>query len=159
MTDPTSFEATAREVLANPIARAAFLRQRRERGATTIKLYLDDVRSPPDDTWTVARTAAEAWRLLLAHEVECASLDHDLGICPTCTPGERHEGAEIVVMASLEAICGKGCRCDCHATGYDFVKWMAESGLWPQFKPAVHSANPVGKSNMLAVIHRHWRAP
>jgi hypothetical protein len=152
------FEAVAREVLSNPIARASFLRQRRERGVETIRLYLDDLRSPPDDTWTLARTAAEAWRLLLTHEVEAASLDYELNVCATCTPDERTEGSEIVVQATLERVCLQGCRCDCHETGLDVVNWMAESGLWPRFKPAVHSAHRLGKAQMLEVIERRWRA-
>lgn len=123
-----------------------------------MKLYLDDVRSPPDDSWTVARTAKEARSILLAGPVEMASLDHDLDICSTCTPGEVHKDTNLVVVASLEAVCAKGCTCACHETGYDFVKWMAGVGLWPEHKPAVHSANPVGKANMIAVIDRYWKS-
>jgi hypothetical protein len=104
-----------------------------------MKIYLDDVRDPPDGTWTVARTATEARALFLAGPVEMCSLDHDLGTCSLCT------------------VCAKGCTCTCHETGYDFVKWLAEKDLWSKFKPVVHSANPVGKTNMQAIINRYWR--
>jgi hypothetical protein len=124
-----------------------------------VLLWLDDVRSPPDERWTVAKTAEEARKILLAGPVEAASLDHDLGICPRCTPGQVHEGANIVVIASLDPICGNGCRCACHETGYDLAVWMAETGRWPKYKPASHSANPVGKQRILAVVERYWRAP
>jgi len=44
-----------------------------------MKLFVDDLRDPPDDTWTVARTAEAAIALLSSREVEELSLDHDLG--------------------------------------------------------------------------------
>jgi len=39
-------------------------------------------------------------------------------------------------------------------TGYDLVKWMAKKDIWPD-EIHVHSQNPVGRDNMLAVIKRH----
>jgi len=44
-----------------------------------MKLWLDDERPAPDDTWTVAKTAAEAILLLETQPITIASLDHDLG--------------------------------------------------------------------------------
>lgn len=44
-----------------------------------MNLYLDDVRNPPDDSWTLVRTAEEARTIIASGVVECASLDHDLG--------------------------------------------------------------------------------
>ena len=44
-----------------------------------MKLFLDDVRNPPDDTWDVVRkykTALDYWRL---YPIEEISFDHDLG--------------------------------------------------------------------------------
>jgi hypothetical protein len=110
-----------------------------------IKLYLDDLRSPPDDTWTVARTAEEARVILLAGPVECASLDHDLGECPECEAARGYADPQNT--------------CPHRMTGYDLVKWMAEADVWPKFKPAVHSANPPGKANMVATIERYWHEP
>lgn len=43
-----------------------------------MKLWHDDMRAPPDDTWTVARTNAEAITLLAENVVEEASLDFQL---------------------------------------------------------------------------------
>jgi hypothetical protein len=121
-------------------------------------MWLDDVRDPPADGqhWMICRTVAEAIRVIAAGEVEQASLDHDLGICDRCTPGEVSTDAGIVVVASLEPVCAKGCLCDCHKTGYDFVLWMAEHERWPRTKPHVHSANPVGAAAMRQVIERYW---
>jgi len=36
---------------------------------------------------------------------------------------------------------------------------MAETETWPEHKPTVHSANPVGRENMLATIERYWTPP
>ena len=43
-----------------------------------MKLWLDDVRTPPEG-WVWAKTAQEAIDLLLTREIEEISLDHDLG--------------------------------------------------------------------------------
>lgn len=43
-----------------------------------MKLWHDDMRTPPDDTWTVARTNAEAINLLARGDVSEASLDYQL---------------------------------------------------------------------------------
>jgi len=103
-----------------------------------VKLYLDDVRDPPDDTWTLARTVEEAKAILVTGRVEVASLDHDLGI------------VEVGVGVFKEVPA---------PTGYDLCVWMAKTGHWPKFKPAVHSANPVGAMAMRQCIERHWRKP
>ena len=112
-----------------------------------VKLYLDDVRSPPDETWLVARTAEEARDILLAGPVDYASLDHDLGECEECSTSWPARGYEIVTQT-----------CRHRMTGYDLVKWMAETGKWPLHKPTVHSANPAGRAKMIATIDRYWNA-
>ena len=45
-----------------------------------IKLFVDDIRQPPDDTWTVARTATQAIRMLATAPavIEEISIDHDI---------------------------------------------------------------------------------
>ncbi len=45
-----------------------------------MKLFLDDVRQPPDDSWTVARSVTAAKRIVRqCDNWEAAMLDHDLG--------------------------------------------------------------------------------
>ena len=46
-----------------------------------MKLFVDDLRDPPDDEWTVARTytAATAFLWAAGSELKEISLDHDLG--------------------------------------------------------------------------------
>lgn len=107
-----------------------------------IKLFLDDIRNPPDDTWTVARTAEEAQRLLSEQDVDMASLDHDLGECSDCAAKRGYEDPRFT--------------CPHRMNGYRLTLWMAETGHWPRQKPTVHSANPVGAANMRATIDRYW---
>jgi len=80
-----------------------------------VNLYLDDVRNPPDDSWTLVRTAEEARTIIASGVVECASLDHDLGECEECTAARGYQSATVT--------------CRHRMTGYDLVKWMAETGV------------------------------
>jgi hypothetical protein len=112
-----------------------------------VKLYLDDVRTPPDG-WTLAKTVAAAKAALLTGTVEHASLDHDLGVCDACD--------ELGDQAVDVRTCPTDCTHTCHETDSDLVRWMAETDTWPQNKPRVHSANPVGAAYMRGVIDRYW---
>lgn len=95
-----------------------------------MKIFLDDIRNPPTDDWTVFRTAEDLISFLtevmpVGDVVEEISLDHDLG-----------EG----VM-----------------TGYDFLNWL-EQEVFEKGEPVVerlsiHSANPVGRQNMQKAIN------
>ena len=52
-----------------------------------MKLFVDDLRDPPDATWTVARTSAEALAILESGaQVDELSFDHDLGGDDTSRP-------------------------------------------------------------------------
>ena len=44
------------------------------------KVYLDDLREPPDNTWVTVVTAKQAIRKLEEGNVEVIDLDHDLGL-------------------------------------------------------------------------------
>lgn len=91
------------------------------------KLFIDDVRNPPTDEWAVARSFSEAMNYMLEHGCpQYISFDHDLGIGPS---------------------------------GYDIADWMVDMDLDndgfaipDDFDYTVHSANPVGKSNIQALI-------
>lgn len=109
-----------------------------------MKLFLDDNREPPDDTWLVVRTADEAITAIKATapcDFEAMMFDHDLGHCGNC------EGCE-----GWKDPCG----CRCHLTGYVVVVWMETEDRWPLRKPTCHSRNPVGKSKIEAAINRKW---
>ncbi len=97
-----------------------------------LKLWVDDLRPPPDNTWNWVKTSEQTLtvlaslvvfdggpvRFLTGIEV---SLDHDLG-------GEQ--------------------------TTRPIVLWMAEHGLWPD-TISVHSQNPVGREWLEGMIERY----
>ena len=90
-----------------------------------MKLWLDDERPPPDDSWLVFRTAEDLleWLGPNMDKVELLSLDHDLG-----------EGRQ---------------------TGYDVLlclEGLAYLCRPVSFTIEVHSDNPVGRRNMLLAI-------
>lgn len=89
-----------------------------------MKIFLDDTRHSPDDTWTLVRTYDECMEILLGpngDDVEVLSLDHDLG--------------------------------DTLYTGYDVLCDIERLvHMDPAYTPPrtilIHSANPVGKRRM-----------
>lgn len=107
-----------------------------------INLWLDDVRPAPPD-FVHVKTVPEAQEILTTKIVEFASLDHDLGLCEKCAPPD-----ELIIVQNIN--------CAHNGTGYDLCKWMAETGNWPENKPQVHSANPVGRQNMISAINRYF---
>lgn len=111
----------------------------------TNNLWVDDVRQSPEG-WLWARNAYEAIDLLESHNVEFASLDHDLGSYMQCNECEWGEFCNV---------SPDQCTCKCHLpgpTGLDLLKLMKEMNLWPINKPAVHSMNPIGKQQMINFI-------
>jgi len=93
-----------------------------------IKVYLDDLRTEPEG-WVLVKTAQEAIDLLITNDVAEISLDHDLG--------EEENG-----------------------TGYDVITWLEEAVYERNFKPPVihiHTANPVGRDKMEAVVRNILR--
>lgn len=57
-----------------------------------MKLYVDDIRKPPDDSWHLVRSNTEAIRILATQNVEEISLDHDIA-CYLVT-GQEHTSNE-----------------------------------------------------------------
>lgn len=55
-----------------------------------MKLWVDDARTPPDDTWRWVTTSEEAIRWLQDACVSTISLDHDLGGEDTTRPIVLH---------------------------------------------------------------------
>jgi hypothetical protein len=92
-----------------------------------MKLFVDDIRNPPDNTWTVARNYYEAIEYLSgAEQITAISLDHDLGIgTPT--------GYDIAKWIEKKAVEGK----------FILPKCLR-----------CHSQNPVGKRNILIALEQ-----
>lgn len=96
----------------------------------SMKLWVDDVRSAPDESWDVARDYATACVLFRSGDYTCVSLDHDLG--------DFHNGREY--------------------SGYDVLLFIVEELFRtgrevPEIR--IHSANPVGYERMLGVVERY----
>jgi hypothetical protein len=97
-----------------------------------MKLWLDDLRQPPDETWVWAKCFDDARDFLLLCSIHgdpifIASLDHDLGGVP-----ESYQGK----------------------TGFDVVCFMQEEEIWPR-RIIIHSHNPVGARRM-AELAGEW---
>lgn len=100
-------------------------------------LFIDDLRDPPGDLWTVARTSNEAISILRGiygsmvgapgypqledENLEVISFDHDLGGDDTTRP---------------------------------VILWMCEYGLWPR-EVYCHSMNPIGKKWILGMADQY----
>lgn len=98
-------------------------------------LWVDDERPLPEDLlnddWCKAPTFHEAVLKLELLEFEVVSLDHDLG----CFYGNKE------------------------MTGYDVLMWLVQrkmDGLYVPQEIRIHTANPVGRANMLGVIERYF---
>jgi hypothetical protein len=90
-----------------------------------MKLFVDDIRQPPDNTWIVATTAKKAIQVLNMNKVQVLSLDHDLG-----DPDET--GYTIICWVEEQTV-----------TNPNFH--LPETIL-------VHSANPVGSQKIRRAI-------
>lgn len=101
----------------------------------SIKLWIDDVRTPPDETWTWAKTAYEAIGIIIAHQIDEISFDHDLG--------KPYQDIQ-------------------ELTGYDIAKTIEDLVYLksiPPLKWSIHSANPVGWKSIEAAMksaERFW---
>ena len=100
------------------------------------KLWHDDIRRPPDDTWFWARTNRDAVSFLLVGDCAEASLDHDLGM-HEADPDEP------------DAFLYKGGSQD--GSGVDLVHCMLALRLVPP-KVTIHSWNPDGANYMAGLL-------
>lgn len=93
-----------------------------------INVYLDDLRDCPKG-FVLAKNIDELKRIFEENEVGILSLDHDLG--------EDENGVLL-------------------PTGYDFVKYFCENGLYCE-KIYLHTDNSVGRENMESVLRASQR--
>lgn len=97
-----------------------------------MKIWHDDIRTPPDDSWEWCRTNEAAIAVLEAQDVDEISLDHDLGL---------HD-LDPSAIASPDILRGTG-----EATGLDLVDWMCFNNRVP-LKVTIHSWNTPGAMRM-----------
>jgi hypothetical protein len=107
-----------------------------------VKLWLDDIRLPPEG-WVWVKTVELAIAALKTGDVETASLDYELTFASvdydrSSQPRVSDEDWER------------------RRTGYAVVCWMEENNVWPPDGVRVHSEKAAGRERMQAVIDRHY---
>jgi hypothetical protein len=113
------------------------------------KIYLDDVRTPHDKEWLVARDYDGFVKLVNKiglENIDVISLDHDLG---DTAMSEWHNNVYKNYTLNYDNIKEK--------TGYDAAKWLVDQ--WMEGKPVVdvftHSANAIGSANIMGYINNY----
>ena len=99
------------------------------------KLYLDDLRLLPDDSYILARSYDEAVKYVKQNGIpNFISFDHDLG------------------SDNMGNIL---------KDGYDFAKWLVDMDIenihkFPDdFSFNIHSANPIGRNNINSILNNY----
>lgn len=116
----------------------------------TYKIYLDDVRTPHDTSWTVVRSYdefVETVSRIGLDVIDIISLDHDLG---DTAMKEYFNNVHPNYTLNYDNIVEK--------TGMDCAKWLVnlcldEGHEMPEV--VVHSANPIGSANMMGYINNY----
>jgi hypothetical protein len=113
------------------------------------RIYLDDVRTPIDKDWIIARNYDEFVKIVKTYGLEnikTISLDHDLG---DTAMKEWHKNVYHNYTLNYDNITEK--------TGYDCAKWLVEQ--WMNGEPVVdvytHSANAIGAANIMGYINNY----
>jgi hypothetical protein len=115
-----------------------------------LKLYLDDVRTPTDDSWVIVRNYDEFVYQINLHGLEAfeiMSLDHDLG-----------EGAMIEYYTNVKNNFTLDYNNITEKTGYDCCKYLVNISMTkniPLPQIYIHSANPIGSANMMGYINNY----
>lgn len=123
-------------------------------------IYLDDMRTPVDDFWTVVRNYDDFVKEVQTaglENIEVISLDHDLG---DSAMHEYYTNVSPNYQLDYDNITEK--------TGYDCAKWLIDlyyikmdnRGRAEKKKDGivfptvyVHSANPIGSANIIGYVN------
>lgn len=109
------------------------------------KLYLDDIRNPKTEGWTIVRNYDDFVKYITENGLpDEISFDHDLG------DDIARENVENGMSKRKARLLKKDSK-----SGYDCAKWLCEY-CWGNGLPLptwnVHSANPVGRDNIIAIL-------
>lgn len=100
-----------------------------------MKLYVDDIRNAPDESWTLARTINAAINALSRWDFEEISLDHDIS----------HQ----IVMGEMS----RPFRCDeCFCAVARYIAAIEGTRASPPPKLTLHTSNPVGAEDMRDIL-------
>lgn len=92
-----------------------------------MKLWVDDFREPPDDTWIVARKVQPAIRLIATQNITVISLDHDI---------ENRPDDE--TFQPVAYFIGE--------------KYNSDTFWADELEVTIHSDNPVGAKELIAIL-------
>lgn len=116
-----------------------------------IWLYLDDVRTPNSDNWTVVRNYDEFVSHIMLNGLEnyeVISLDHDLG---EESMYEYYTNVKNNFTLNYDNIVNEKTGMDC--AKYLVAKSMEKGIPLPQIY--IHSANPIGSANMMGYVNNY----
>jgi hypothetical protein len=108
-----------------------------------MRLWIDDIRTMPEDFDVWAKSATEALNILKNNTVTHISFDYDLG-------DVKETSGPVVTWEEHEM------------TGYDVASWVEGEAFQGNMDPvtyAVHSANPIGAKKIEAAMAnatRYW---
>jgi hypothetical protein len=117
-----------------------------------IQLYLDDIRTPNNDDWSVVRSYDELVshiRLNGLDKYEVISLDHDLG---DTAQQEYYNNVSPNYQLDYNNILEK--------TGLDCAKWLVAESMnskIPLPQIYTHSANPIGSANIMGYVNNYLK--
>lgn len=96
------------------------------------KLWIDDVRRPPDDTWHWETTIDGAKTYYMRHRDDLThiSFDHDLG-----WDTKRHDYTSTIELANE-------------------IERMSYEGKNKKFEWTIHSMNPVGRQHLYVILQK-----
>lgn len=134
------------------------------------KLWHDDVRRPPDNTWLWARTNAEAVAFLLDRDTKaireelCCCIADPLGrgLCDYCMDDDYRP--DPITECSLDHDLGREdvdpddpesyfiAGSSQYGSGLDLVTWMIANDRVPE-KVTIHSWNPAGAKAMAYALY------
>ncbi len=105
-----------------------------------MKLYVDDIREPPDPTWTVVRTVGAAIKAIayFGEHIKEISLDHD-----------------------ISHLMPNGDLCKCEETfeavaHYIALKWHKSTRSSARIPLIIiHTSNPIGARSMRLILDHH----
>jgi len=113
------------------------------------KIYLDDERTPNDKTWIVVRNYGQFIKMVSdigLENISTISFDHDLG---DTAIEEFYNNVMNRGILDYDNIQEK--------TGYDAAKWLVghymDNFTSPFPQVYVHSANPIGASNIIGYVN------
>lgn len=121
-----------------------------------MKLWIDDIRNAPDETWHVCRTVQSAIKAIhqFGADITCVSLDHDIS---------HQVGIGVGVPRPMP--CSETFQSVAHYLGllviYQNAPLVKKDAPFPLWNPivSIHSANPVGAREIYNILIEYDLAP